>query len=374
MAHFIRGTQGEDKEKTPLKHSKDIAHEYLRLGKMAPFKGMPGSGKPIVMRSDFVEGGGDNQRFHFIPQNRTDGIYGQNATILGNEESLDDYYMDLKVDVVAKAFKKKGVMTDIRTIWNFREQSKDQLVNWFALQDDIWTIDALTGRLTNGFDYIADSAENTTVYTNGSARVLLARDGSAEIVADADLTKTTNTLLTTAATTGLGMDTSNKMNSYVLDEVSVMTADGMSKYNLEPIKVENGDEYYILLIDKISRRDLRQDSRFEQHMISVLEAGLGEDPIATGAMGVWDNVIIKCIDGLYRWEDPNNAGDYYTRNLLLGSNALGIGYAMEMDYTEELEDHDRLLSVAGSEVRGQTKVTFDGVDMGVAQVICNTNA
>jgi uncharacterized membrane protein len=103
--------------------------------------------------------------------------------------------MDLKVDVVAKAFKKKGVMTDIRTIWNFREQSKDQLVNWFALRDDIWTIDALTGRLTNGFDYVADSAANTTVYTNGSARVLLARDGAAEIVADADLTECASTTL-----------------------------------------------------------------------------------------------------------------------------------------------------------------------------------
>lgn len=373
MAKFVRTRSGD---LTPLEHSRKITKEYLRLGKTAAMKGQPDSGKPFIMRDEFQEKEGDTRRFHFIPQNKTAGIKGQDATILGNEETIDEYYMDLRVDQMAKPFASKGKITKLNTIFDIRDEFTSQIRNWFALADDQWMIDAATGLLTNGFDYVSNGDLNTTVYQNGAGRMLLARPGAAEIVDFDDYSKTTNTLLSTAGPTGLDMDATCKMNAKVLDEIKVMVSDGENKYNIAPVKMQNGMEMYVLLIDSRVRRDLRQDSDFNQHMLSIVEAGIGEDPIASGAMGVWDNIIIKEINGnmnLYRYEDPNTPGEYFTRNLLLGANAVGVGWAQHIDYTEELIDHERQLSVSADEIRGQRKITFDGVDMGVAQIVTASN-
>lgn len=371
MGQFIRGT-GDSR--TVVEHEEKLTSEYLRLGKMKPFKGGPNSGKPIVMRDDFSETDGDTRVFHFVPQNRAPGLKGQDVTITGNEQSIDEFTTILKIDQMAQAFKTKGKMTKFRTMVKLRDEFFSQLKNWWAMSDDVWMIDALTGLLTNGFDYVPTAEVNTTVFQKGAARMLLARSGSSEIVDFDDYSKTTNALLSAAGPGGLDMDSTDKMNSYVLDNLGVMLSDsGGAKYNIKPVTMANGEERYLLLLDTISRRDLRQDTRFESHMISMLESGHGDDPIASGAMGMWDNIIIKKVDGLNRYEDPNTAGKYFSRNLLLGQNALGVGYGQHINYVEEGTDYDRINGVAADEIRGQTKLNFDGVDMGVAQVVCATN-
>ena len=47
-----------------------------------------------------------------------------------------------------------------------------------------------------------------------------------------------------------------------------------------------------------------------------------------------------------------------------------MAYGQTLDYTEELLDHQRVISDAADEIRGIKKITFDGVDLNVAQVPC----
>jgi len=370
MGTFIRGTGDA---RTVKEHERKLTKEYLRKGKMNFLKGGPGSSMPIILRDDFEEKNGDTRDFHFVPQNKTPGLKGQDITVTGNEDSIDEFKTELIIDQMSKAFSTTGKLTPYRTIFDVRDEFYTQISNWWALYDDQWMIDTLVGKLTNGFDYVADNLLNTTVFQNGAGRMMLARDGSSEIVDFDDYSKTTNTLLSTAGPTGLGMDNTAKMNTAVLDEIKVMLSDGVGKYNIAPVKMANGKETYILLIDNIVRRDLRQDSDFKGHMTSILESGHGDDPIADGAMGMWDNIIIKPVDGLYRYEDPNNAGEHFTRNLLLGRQAMGVGYGQHLNYVEDERDYDRIFGVNSDEIRGQTKLTFDGVDMGVAQIVTASN-
>jgi hypothetical protein len=98
---------------------------------------------------------------------------------------------------------------------------------------------------------------------------------------------------------------------------------------------------------------------------------LPESAEEMGAVGVYHNVIVVPSERIIHFKD--SSGNRFARNLLMGANAVFCGWAQMTDYTEEWRDHKRILSVNGSEIRGEKKVTFNGCDMGVAQVITASN-
>jgi hypothetical protein len=357
MAHFIRGTGDA---RTPLQHSYNIFKEYLYFNKMTGLIGTKDSGRPVIVDTTLKGKAGDTVRYHFIPQNKSDGIWGQNATVLGNEDSLDEFYCDLQIDQLAKAFRKKGKMTTKRAIWDFRAESKNQLVNWWKEMNEILIFASLTGRI-EGMVW-KKGADDDLVYGEGR----IARANGANAVEMLTAAQSDNTSLL-----GL-MATSDKMNTYLLDELEIIAKKGNPKYRIRPYKTNNGKEVFRFDISLKAGRDLRQDARWEKHALSVIEAGVSEDPIANGALGVWNNIIVTTNERVE--EFSNVAGtETYARNLLMGANAAVVGYAQTTDYTEELIDHKRIMSVNADEIRGQRKLTFDGVDVGVCQIITASN-
>jgi N4-gp56 family major capsid protein len=358
MAYFIVGT-GEDV--TPLQHSHNIFKEYLMQLALKPFIGRKGSGRPIIVDDELKGSAGDTVRFHFIPQNYSDGIIGQDASVLGNEQTLEEKTMDLSIDEVNQAFRKKGRMTDKRIIWKFRKEAKSQLSNWFAQKSEDWLFEALTG-VRNGMTYLWS---NTTDLVSGTGRCIRA-DGAAgaETVTAAG---SDNTALAAA------MNSADKFNVDVIELAVIQAKQGNSSYRMRPVRVgKNGEEFFILFVDLRAARDLKSDPRWENKAYSVIERGIGDDPLATGALGTWDNVIVKTNERIKRFT-VDGGTNTYARNLLVGADAAVLAWASTIDYTEELIDHGRQLSCAANEIRGQKKLTFDGVDMGVMQVITASN-
>ena len=371
MAYFIRGT-GNDM--TPIQHSNDIFKEYLRKNPYAGLMGKKGSGKPIIVDSKEFKGknAGDTARFHFIPQNKTDGIYGQNADIIGNEDVLNEYFMDLKIDQVAKAFAKKGKMTEVRTIWDFRAEAKSQLENWFTDKHAYWIAMALAGYISDGFNPVSDF--RTAQVVEGEGRIVAAKGTTGFQVLDASYSAEDD-LLTDYDGSGGHLAVGDKMNTYLLDELEIIAKKGNSNYRVRPIRAEsNGVEYFLLHLSLEAYRDLKTDARFEKRLISLNDSGLNvnNDVFAKGAIGVWNNIIISKDEFIYKFQ--NDAGtETYARNLLLGADAMVMGYAQTIDYTEELLDHKRKMSVAADEISGRRKINFDDTDLNVVQVITASN-
>lgn len=371
MAEFIRGT-GSDL--TPVQHSLNIFKEYLRMNPYSGRMGKKGSGKPIIVDSSEFQGkkAGDTARFHFMPQNKTDGIYGQNADVLGNEDSLDEFSMDLKIDQVTKAFAKKGKMTDIRTIWDFRAEAKQQLVRWFADKHAYWIAMALTGYISDGFSPVSDF--RTADVVDGEGRIVVST-GATTFQILADTYSSESDLLSDYDGAGGSLSNADKMNTYLLDELEIIAKQGNSKYRVRPIRSEsNGAEYFLLDLSLAAYRDLKQDTRFNAKLISLNDASLdvNKDTFAKGALGVWNNIIINKNEFIY--EFYNDAGtEKYARNLLMGADAMVMGYAQTSDYTEELLDHKRKLSVATDEISGRRKLNYDDVDLNVVQVVTASN-
>jgi len=371
MAYFVRDTGSS---LTPTQHSKNIFSEYLKMMYLKDMMGKKGSGKPIIIDDQLKGQAGDTLRFHFIPQNKTDGISGQDVSLEGNEDSLDEYYMDIKVDVLGKAFRKKGKMTDQRTIWNIRNEFKSQLTRWFAQNSENRLIWALTGVLdSTTFNTTTwTSATDTTDLVYGKNRCIRA-DGSTSYAMVQPASGNTGVVASSDNTALAAAMTSADKMSTALIEAAVIAAKEEDPYKITPVRASNGEEYFILMLDLRSARDLRSDPNWKNHKLSIVEAGIDpkKDPFATGALGIWDNVIIKKNERIVRF---GTSGTMYARNLLLGADACVLEYVEKLDYTEKMFDYDRELGCAAQEIRGQKKVRFDdGVDMNVMQVITASN-
>ena len=206
MASFIREA---DSALTPLEHSRNIFHEYLKMMFLKGMFGKKGSGKPIIIDDTLTAKKGESVRFHFVPQNKTDGVIGQDTTLEGNEDSLDEYYVDVTVDQLRKGFRKKGKMTDQRVIFNIRDEFKTQLANWFAQTSENYLMWALTGIM----DGMTITYTDTTDLVTGTNRCIRANGIGSAVVTAAN---SDNTAL--AAT----MATSDKMSTRLIEDAVIM--------------------------------------------------------------------------------------------------------------------------------------------------------
>ena len=368
MAVFIRGT-GDPR--TPLQHEREIFKEYVLGTFFNTLIGKRDSGKPIIIDDKKFKGkgAGDVARYHFVPQYRGKGIRGQNATVTGNEKTIEEFYTDIRVDQIAQAFKTKGKVTDLRAIVDIRSEFKTQLVNWFKEVTEIEMVDALTGYNIDGATVLEGKDRDTTPLVNGEGRCFRPKFANNKFsVVNVKAEKTSNEALLADIAAG------DIMNTQLLDELQVYAKTANSKSTMRPVRLSNGNEYYILVLHPRAALQLRQDARWEKRALGNYSTvkSLENDPIATGMMGVWEKIIVKEAD--YVDVAANAAGDKkIARNLLLGANAAVMAYAQTLDYTEEMFDYKRIYGVAADEIRGFRKLNFDGVDLNVAQVPCFIN-
>lgn len=370
MGNVIKGVpfiRGNGSPLTPLQHSENIFKQYLLGNYFSTLTGQRGSGKPIIIDNKLFAGRmtGDQARYHFIPQVYGDGIEGQNASITGNEDTLDEYFMDIRIDQIAKAFAKKGKMTTKRCIWDFRSEASAQLKEWFRHRLELDLIDALTGVITDGCTRLTGGAENSTALVSGEGRCIRADYANSKFTVEQVKAADTSTssLLGTLATTDV-------MNTQLLDVLQDFAKTANEKYAMKPIRAKNGEEYYMLVITPKDAINLRSDPRWEKRALAAMtgKGSLEGDPIATGALGVWEHIIVREANFVKTHQNAEKTLKI-ARNLLLGADAAVLAYGQTFDYSEEFHDHKRILSIAGDEIRGMKKITFDGVDLNCAQVI-----
>lgn len=376
MAYFIRGT-GDPR--TPLEHERAIFREYLTGTFFNTLLGQRGSGKPIIVNSDKFKGkgNGDSVRYHFVPQYKGPGIRGQNKSVTGNEKTIDEFYTDVRVDQIAQAFKTKGKVSELRTIIPIRDEFKTQLVNWFKMVTEWDMVAALTGYMTDGVEFLDGYTidEDGILQITGDAYKLPLVNGKGRCFRSDNTGTNKFTTVDIAPENSSNealltdMTASDIMSTAILDELQLRCKQANTKYAMKPIRMKDGNEYYMLLLHPKAALQLRQDERWVKRQqtnymgVKTLES----DPVATGAMGTWEKIIVKEADHVSTCTSED--GKTIARNLLFGSDCAVIGYAQTLDYTEEYTDYKRIFGVSADEIRGIKKLDFNGVDMNIAQVI-----
>lgn len=101
------------------------------------------------------------------------------------------------------------------------------------------------------------------------------------------------------------------------------------------------------------------------------------NPIFSGALGMWNNVVLHEWDRLPNGIHSSTGADQAStrRAVLCGAQAaalaFGQNYSFEkFDWIEELDDYENQLSVGGGAIFGLKKTVYNSTDF--ATVVCTT--
>lgn len=264
-----------------------------------------------------------------------DGTFGDDV-LEGNEEAMEYYDFSVRIDQIRHAVRLKGKMSEKRTATKLRTEAKDALKEWFG-------------------------EKITRMYFSA-----LSKDPSSRRI-----------LYPTTVTSKSAITSANKMTCAVISKAKrkgkkrVVYTDAEGKDHvvpkIRPIKVAGRNkEMYVMVLTENQMRDLRDDPVWisAQSQANVR----GEDnPLFSGAEGIWDGVIIYTHDFVETTND-GNAGTAVGHALFLGAQAACFAVGSDPEWEEDNFDFKNKVAFETGQIFGIEKAVYDGEDFAVLHV------
>lgn len=293
--------------------------------------GEPGSSMPIVRRDDLEKEAGDTIKVDIALALAGGGISGDESALEGNEEKLKLRQTSISMRQFAHGVRSTE-QAQVFNVHNLRRTALNQLRKWLAgyIDDDIFA--ELTGNTKR------DGTSGTTI---PSAGIFAAG--------------TATSRATVADTNAGGRPT--------LSSLTELKAYAQTDLKIEPIQMDNGEEYFGVVMHPYSIMQLkRDDTSWAQAQRDANVRG-ADNPLFTGSAGVWDGVIIYSSNRVPR---STNGTIQVADNIFFGAQAMSYGWALTPDWREELFDYGRELGVATVGIKGEKLNVFDLTSAGGA--------
>ena len=303
----------------------------------------------IQILDDTQKGPGDRITVPLRYQLTSLGIQGD-GTLEGSEEELEIYTDNLFIDQLRNAVRSGGRMSEQRVPFSVREQAQMALSDWWANVFDVSGFNQLCG--IGGAD-TREAGNNATVRPVAATVVL--PPGAANTAGVNDVT-----------------------SSFTLDLIDLAVEKAKTNTPaVRPIKVD-GDDYYVAFLHPYQVKSLRTNSSGGQWLDiqkAAMQGGkIDDNPIFTGAMGVYNNVIIHESTRVQPDSDDTTSGvaNVY-RAILCGAQAAVLAFGQDnagnkISWTEELFDYGNQLGVSGGMIYGLKKTVFNSLDFGVITI------
>lgn len=263
------------------------------------------------------------------------GVTGDN-TLAGNEVPIDTYTQTVTLDQLRQGVISKGKMHNKKVLIDFRKEALDSLKIWFAETMEQDMIDTLSG---------ATSTAGVATYAFGT-------DCTYAVWNDAGTIKTT----TPAGSLATADILTPKTISFMAARAKLIDP------KMRPIRV-GGKDYYVLIVHPETARELKNDETWQNAQQYAMPRG-GDNPLFTGALGMWDGVVVHEHDGIQKMTvNSVNAN----RNLFLGAQAGLVAFGGDHSWHEETVDRGNKLSVSASIIYEMAKSKFNSKDFGVIE-------
>lgn len=163
-------------------------------------------------------------------------------------------------------------------------------------------------------------------------------------------------------------NTDDKMSTAVLDlarERAAATADiSATGPAINPYRLENGEEWYVVFVQRRQMRDLRRDPTMFQANRDAMERGR-DNPLFRNGDLLWNGMIIKEIADLPVIAGAGAGGIDVAQATLCGQSALAIGWGQRPRLiTDNSQDYEFRPAKAIEELIGIKKTSFQGVQYG----------
>lgn len=305
----------------------------------------------IHIKTETSKQAGDKVTFGLKYQLANRGVVGDD-TLEGNEEALSLYSDSVVINQLRNAVKSKGKMSEQRVPYSMREEAFDSLADWWADRIDFWFMNVITGN-TGQADtaYTGHQATSAPTTTSGNTRWLFG--GGA----------------TNPPTTEGSLSTIETMQLTYIDRC-VATAKTSTPL-IRPVRV-NGEDFYVMFLHPHQVYALRTDATSgritwyttQKARIEGGQTGESENPIFSGALGVYNNVILHESTRI-----PQIASNT-RRAVFCGAQSAAMAFGQNTDqgdtpnWAEKSFDYGNQLGVSGGMIAGLKKCVFNGIDFG----------
>jgi hypothetical protein len=322
----------------------DFWTEYVRESRWKPYMGT--SENSIIQVKERGSGlwrRGDRFTYNFVGQLTNSGVTGSNM-MEGNEEALDQKAFLLSVDKIRNAVLIPE-LEEIKNAIDLRDAARETLKTWISkdLRDKM----TLAAGNINGVAFAsATEAQRDAWLDYNYDRALFG----------AALSNTDSTGGTVAYDFSDSLATiDNTADKLTPAAVSLMKRIAQSANPLiAPVRTKRDEEWYILLVNRLAMRDLKENTTMAQANRDARERGK-DNPLFTGADLVWDGVIIREFPEIPLTTNGTiQVGPVY----LMGAQALAMAWARRSRTVTKLFDYEDKWGVEVSEIRGMDKIRF----------------
>lgn len=314
----------------------------------------------IQEKTDLAKGPGDQVTYNIRIRLSGRGVTeGQRAQ--GNGEGLSFYSDSLLINELGHVVgvKNKTTIDAQRVPFNLREEAKDALADWWKDRKSVSIHNHWCGY----------TPANTESATSGSIfcgmNTVVAHSAGRKIFAG-------------SATTDQGLGSSDTFTVSLIDKAKELAMTGNNI--VRPIMV-GGQPKHVMYLDVAQVTSLRTNATsggWQDIQKNAIAGGqLTGNPIYTGALGEWNNVILRQSQDITQGVNSSSGAAVTTvrRAVLLGAQSAAIGYgkantdsANRYRWSEEIFDHDRELEIGAFSIWGCKKVVYNSTDYGVVTV------
>lgn len=325
--------------------SKSLAAEAYRMAWIGKFIG-EGEDSLIQEKTDLKKSAGDNITCGLNVLMQGDGIEGD-ATLEGNEEALQFYDDNVRINQLRHATRVKGRMTEQRVPYNLRRISRDRLADWWAQRMDVSFFNQICG----------NTAQTDTRFTGHNAAIA----------------PSTNRIIRAGnQATDQALTTADKFDLTYID-VARNYAETASIANstgpmIRPIRYE-GDDYYVMFLHDDQVYDLRTSTTAGQwqdiQKSAIMGGDIKDNPIFSGALGIYNGVVLhkaaRVTQGVH--STAGTAVSNTRRAVLCGAQSATIAFGSEnganrFTWVEEMFDYGNQFGVAAGCIWGLKKTKY----------------
>ena len=305
-------------------------------------EGPPGSTMPILRRDDLTKAPGDTIKFDIVLALTGAGATGDSILLEGQEEALKFRQTSVIVDSKQHAVR-WSKLSEVLISHDMRGTGLNQLRKWLAgkLDDAIFT-EFVTPSDSTGKNPSVNNLPTTAQWFAGTA--------------------------TSIAT----VDNTDAAGRLKLKDLVELKAYAVSNNKIEPLRTEDGNEYFGLVCHPYTIMQLKRDDTAWATAQRDAQLRGPDNPIFTGAAGVYDGVILYQNNRIPTALDGNGSIQV-ARNVFFGAQAMSRGYAMYPTWVEELFSYGQEAGIATMTVFGNRLNCFDLTAAGSAAVTATTS-
>ncbi len=320
----------------------------------------------IQIKDDLAKNQGD--RVNFALTLKIGGGITGDSELEGQEKLVTSYAQSVIIDQIRNAVRLTGRLDEQKNSYNMRMDAKDQLAKWKQEFIERQIFMKMGGVTETDLTDVGGVVYSTYAAWSNSANPVPAADEAAG----------TGVRYTCADASGLdSLAATDVLTPAIISKARVKAKiASLGTPALQPLRVD-GQDYYIMFIHPWQAWDLKNaaSSIWAQAQRDAQNRG-DANPIFTGALGVWDGVILHEHEYVPTCQASSDfdtggadAGARAFRALLCGRQAITFADCQNPNgWIEETFDYENKVGFASGLIGGIQKTAFNSVDYAVVSV------